>query len=254
MPKLAACVEDWNRRQLAFVIQLGDLIDGRDSDEATLADLQAVLAVYRRCRGPTRHVLGNHDFSLPREEILARLGLDAGHDTFAAGGWRFVVLDSLDVSVCGRRPGSPPYREAETWLPAHPRAAHPNALPWNGGLGADQLAWLRATLARTGAHGERVIVFSHLPLLAAASQPSLTLWNAAEVRSVLEESGCVVACFAGHDHAGGYARTHGIHYVTLPGMVEAPPGGNAYAVVELTGEKMEIHGRGTVESRTLVLE
>ena len=45
--------------------------------------------------------------------------------------------------------------------------------------------------------------------------PAHTVKNAAEVRSVLEKSGQVLAVFAGHYHDGGYQQVNGIDYVAL---------------------------------------
>ena len=54
----------------------------------------------------------------------------------------------------------------------------------------------------------------------------------------------------GHDHAGGYARSGGVHYVTVPGMVEAPEK-NAFAVVDVYDDRLDVRGFGSVPSRTL---
>ena len=56
--KLADCVRVLNQMDLAFVIQLGDLID-RD-----YSSFDAVVPIYDRLRSPHYHVLGNHDFSV----------------------------------------------------------------------------------------------------------------------------------------------------------------------------------------------
>ena len=55
--KFAACVEAWNEQPLAFVCQLGDLIDGRGEAEGTRQDLQAVLEVAQRSTAPWLHVV-----------------------------------------------------------------------------------------------------------------------------------------------------------------------------------------------------
>ncbi len=75
--------------------------------------------------------------------------------------------------------------------------------------------------------------------------------NAAEVRSVLEESGRTLAVLQGHHHAGDYTRIKGIHYYTLRGMVEGPGLDNtAYAVVELAPDNaLRITGYGQATSQ-----
>ena len=37
-------------------------------------------------------------------------------------------------------------------------------VPYNGGLGSEQMTWLRAELAAASAAGERVLVFCHVIL------------------------------------------------------------------------------------------
>ena len=60
-----------------------------------------------------------------------------------------------------------------------------------------------------------------------------------------------MAWFAGHYHKGGYTLENGIHHVTVPGMVEAPADKNAYGVVDVYPDRLELRGVGTVPSRTL---
>jgi hypothetical protein len=69
--------------------------------------------------------------------------------------------------------------------------------------------------------------------------PKHTVRNAAEVRTLLEKSGNVLAVFAGHYHDGGYQQVGGIHYVTL--QANAAYGNdssyhNQYATVEVSSE------------------
>ncbi len=58
------------------------------------------------------------------------------------------------------------------------------------------------------------------------------LWNDTELIGVLESHTCVVAYINGHNHAGGYGLKNGIHYLTVPGMVETPDT-TAYAVFQV---------------------
>ena len=72
------------------------------------------------------------------------------------------------------------------------------------------------------------------------------------VLKLITESDCVVAYFAGHDHAGGYAFQDGIHHITVKGMVEAPIH-NAYAVIEVSDAAINEIGYGKEPSRQLKL-
>lgn len=247
LPKLEACVDALNAQDLAFVIQLGDLIDGGEEN------LGPVLAAYNRLRAPARHVLGNHDFATARPALLERLGMKRAYYDFGLRGWRFVVLDGMDLSVTGGwPPGSPNFEQARTLLGGLKAGGASNAYDWNGGIGDRQKRWLKETMARAEAGRERVIVFSHFPILREASTAAHLLWNHEEVLALVESSRAAAAFLNGHDHSGGYAQRNGIHHVTLEGMVEAGAR-SAYAVVEVYGDRLVIHGTGAVKSRVLPL-
>jgi len=245
MDRLARAVDDLNHHQLAFAIQLGDLIDEGP------ANMDPILAAYDRITARKRHVIGNHDAAaMDRRELLKRLGLANSFYEFAEAGWRFIVLDGTDLSVTGGWPEeSEHFTLGLKMLDELKAAKAPNAQDWNGGVGERQMKWLTAALQRARQKKERVIVFGHSPLLASASTHAHLMWNHLAVRQTLEASGVVAAYFCGHDHSGGYAISRGIHHVTMPGMVEAAE--PAYAIVELHPDRLEIHGAGRAPSRTL---
>jgi hypothetical protein len=72
------------------------------------------------------------------------------------------------------------------------------------------------------------------------------------ILDILDNSHCVQAWLAGHDHGGGYAFSHGIHHFTFKGMVEAPLE-NSYAIIEMYDDKIRIIGKGKEISRELPL-
>jgi hypothetical protein len=76
--------------------------------------------------------------------------------------------------------------------------------------------------------------------------------NAADVRGIFEDSGKVAAVFQGHNHKGGYNLINGIHYYTLKAMCEGPfPQNNAYAVVEMSADRITINGYANVDDMEL---
>jgi len=247
MGKLQQAVTALNaHKDLAFAIQLGDLIDSR------AADLDPILTEYNRLAATRRHVFGNHDFSAPRETLLGRLGVPAAWYDFAAPGYRFLVIDGMDLSVNpnSRAPGTKQRDLALAMFDTLRTAKAANANDWNGGVSEDQLAWLRERLKHAAANRERVIAFCHFPVLRESSTPAHLLWNHEAVRRILDSEPAVIAWFNGHDHAGGYAAANGIHYVTFPGMVESGAQ-NSYSVVRLFPDRIEIEGNGTASSRNL---
>ncbi len=244
--KFEKCVADWNRQPLAFAIQLGDIIDGNKTDQLTHKDLDKVLAVCRKVKTKLHHVIGNHCLAVPRNELMQKLGLQKGYYEFTHGNWRFIVLDTMDVSVMGWPENSRNYQAARAYL-----RDHPDARTYNGAVGDRQKRWLKSRLAHAAKVNQRVIVFGHHPLVQGPSRPDLLAWNHQEIARILEDAGCVVAYFNGHDHKGGYAFRNGVHYVTLEGLVEAPTNGNAHGTVHIDRNRLVIQGTGNLTSRTL---
>ena len=150
-------------------------------------NLPRILPVYRNLTARQYHVLGNHDFCVPRAGLQRQLGMENAWYDFAAGGWRFVVLDGMDISIPGRAAGTPEQHRAVEMLAALGARHAPNAQDWNGGIGDAQKRWLREVLRRAGEAGERAIVFCHFPLLAEASTPEHLLWNSEEILRILQE-------------------------------------------------------------------
>ena len=274
--KFSNCVEAFNQIELAFVIQLGDLID-RDFES-----FDKMLPIFNRIRTCRFHVLGNHDFSVAEEQIdevparlnrlsqsreqkmgsgvFRRTGLRrASHRrlptpfstpryfAWCVCGWRFIVLDGNDLSLFARHRGTGEYERAQSLYDALKAQHAPNAQTWNGGIGPAQLCWLDGQLARADRARQKAIVFCHYPVY---PENIHNLWNDRDVVRVLESHPCVMAYMNGHNHAGNYAQRCGIHYLTFPGMVETPDT-TAYAVVQIHPDGLAVVGSGRTPSRRL---
>ena len=214
--KLQKSVALWNTEDLAFVIQLGDFVD-----TGGLAALDRILPIYNGARAKKYSVLGNHDFTVPRDQLLKRLNMPSAYYDFKVRNWRFIVLDGMAISVKGGWDQNDPHAKKGREVLEQLTVEHaPNATDWNGGVGVEQRQWLRRVLTDAGRRGERAIVFCHFPTLPASCRPSTLLWDHEEVVAVLETQQCVAAYINGHDHQGGYASQKGIHYLTLPAIVE----------------------------------
>jgi manganese-dependent ADP-ribose/CDP-alcohol diphosphatase len=227
--KLEACAAALAAEHPAFTVQLGDIIDGG------LENLDRILPLFHRLPAPRYHTLGNHDLTLERAVLFERLGLRSGHYDFAVNGWRFLVLDGMQISVrdeAGRRE-----------FARLKAAGAPNAQEWNGGLGADQREWIRRTLRDARKKHERAILFCHFPVLAGASSPEHLLWDWRETLAILDSEPAAAAWIAGHDHRGGYAERRGVHYVTLRGMVETEAA-QACQVMEVTPAGLRLRPAG----------
>ncbi len=210
-----------------------------------------MLAVYGRLVCKHYHVVGNHDFNgLAREAVLSKMKLNSAFYSFEVRGVRFIVLDMLDLSVQGGwAKDSDAYRASDAMLKELTARGKGNAQPYNGGVGQGQLACLDAELSAAHQKKQDVVVFGHLPLLP-VTDPHIA-WNAAAIRDVLERYGCVRAYIGGHNHAGGYAREQGIHYLTLSAMVD-DPAGRTWAMMSLYPDRLEIAGSGTIDNQIVV--
>jgi hypothetical protein len=224
-------------------MNLGDLIDGNGA--ASLNEFKLALGHFDRVLAPVHHVLGNHCLAVAHDTATRLLRIGPGYYAFQTNGWRFIVLDGMDVSAKSPT-NSPEWIEARKYL-----AADPKLPDWNGALGARQMQWLKDTLADVSKSGQKAVVFCHHPVVSSVTNLKLVLWNSEAVLQVLESSGCVAAVLCGHDHKGDYALRNGIHHVTFPGIVEAADGDNRCAVVEIFQDHLRILGIGSVPGRNL---
>ena len=223
LSRLQLCVDALNLEKVAFVVQLGDFIDGWEGDAVRSgADVDTVLKVFNRLKSTKIHVAGNHCYRATPQVLLKKWKLKKLYYDFtvpSGKGWRFLVLDGNDAGY--------------------------------GVMGQAQLAWLQKTLALASKKKERVIVFCHFPLLREAS-PNHRLNNPEAVLPILERAGCVAAYIAGHDHAGGYTEQKGIHHITLTGLVEHP-GKVSYAMMQVYDDRLKELGFGDEPVRTCIL-
>jgi predicted MPP superfamily phosphohydrolase len=202
----------WQRKDADFIMQLGDQIRG--SDKHKEEELRQVSSMLNSFPGTIRHVLGNHCLALPRQTLMAALGLQAPFYSFTMKGFRFIVLDGMDVSML-RIPETP--EDYQTLAVFH---AHPELHDYCGAVGLQQRFWLKRELQEADRLEERVIVFCHFPLLPETTdQKHGLLWNHAEIAELIASSSCVQVCLSGHYHYGSYARYRGIHFVVLSAFV-----------------------------------
>lgn len=278
----------------AFVVHLGDLVDGRAAkvDSGVDAQMDAALKQLLPASSKRYHVLGNHEFyvGLSRSQLLYKYGIipdaratnSTDHSYFTvrpAAGVRAIFLDTFDISILGRNRSDARAAAAHQLLlrhnplynasggassgndPSGLRGLERSWVALNGGLGDAQLSWLADQLADARAAGDRVLIFSHIALHPGAQSllcgGMCVVWNHEQVLDVLRPYGDnVAACFAGHDHSGGYARDaqSGLSFITVQGIIETKPKGHAYADVTLFPDRLVVEGYGRVTSRKLRLK
>jgi alkaline phosphatase len=261
LAKIEAFAKAMNVRGAAFVAELGDWTDD-PADPSLSVDqrlasakgfagsAEAKLALFK---GPRYHVFGNHDTDLmSKDDYLTQISNNgiagqASYYSWKAGGVHFIVLDAdfkTDGSSYSGRAGDPGAGYA--WDDAN--------------LSPAEVAWLKADLS---SNKLPTIVFVHQPLnpqelIDPAFDPHYAARNAADVRSLLEKSGTVIAVFSGHYHDGGYQLVNGIPYVVL--QASCAYGNdvayhNQYAFVEVYQDgkncKVVVDGNGLQRSYVL---
>jgi len=240
--KLQQCVEHFNKEDLSFVIHLGDFID------RNFSSFDEILPIYNSLEAPGYHVLGNHDFEVAdeyKELVPKKLGMPSKYYDFKIKNWRFICLDGNDLSFIAYPKGSQRYQESEKYY----REKKIRSPKWNGGVGEEQLNWLRKTLERAEDSEEKVALFCHFPVYPADPH---NLWNAKEVIALLEEFSCVKAYINGHNHKGKYGIKNGIHYLTCKGMVDTNE--TAYSIIRVYPWHLKIERYGRESNRTLEWE
>ena len=242
--KLAACVDVLNAIDLAFVIDLGDVID-RD-----FASFDVMSPIYDRLKAPCYHVLGNHEFAVAddaKRDVPGKLGMAGRYYEFRTRGWRFLVLDGNDLSLVARDRSDPEYAQAQQMYETLKKSQCSPGTDLERGDRGKAARLVAHTVERCGGSrraGAGLLSLSCIPRRCAQS------WNDTEVIRVLEDHPCVAAWMNGHNHSGDCGQRKGIHYVTFPGMVETAVT-TALAVVTVRPDRLEIAGFGRTPSRVL---
>ena len=248
-----------------FIAQLGDLIDGINVKlEQSESSLAAALAELRRAPCPAVNIVGNHElYNFDRASLAEASWLRHGDKEFysfqPAAGWRMVVLDPYQMSLIGhspedprrlesvelikrRNPGVDPSGVGGDWF-KHVSGHDKRFVPYNGGLGREQLAWLRAELADASAAGERVVILCHVILHPKGCGGSTMVWDYPEALDAIRQTDCVAAVLCGHDHFGQYHMDRqGVHHCTFCSPLNKGDEGSAFGLVRVFDDAIEVCG------------
>eukprot|EP00258_Populus_trichocarpa_P022423 XP_024438442.1 manganese-dependent ADP-ribose/CDP-alcohol diphosphatase isoform X1 [Populus trichocarpa] len=264
---LQRAVQKWNNHQnLNFVINFGDIVDGKCPPGQSLDAVKKVNNEFQKINGPVYHLIGNHClYNLPRDKLLPLLkiqGLNglAYYDFSPSPEYRIVVLDGYDISAIGWPQGHSKTLQALEFLEKKNPNSDKNSpsgllgldrrfVMFNGAVGREQLEWLDGTLQDATKLKQKVIVCCHLPLDVVASSQEALLWNYDEVMNVIHQYNCVKACLSGHDHKGGYSvDSHGVHHRSFEAALECPPDTDAYGHIDVYDDGLLLFGTDRIQS------
>lgn len=187
--RLATFIDEMNRENVDFIIQLGDFCFPAEHN-------RGFLSIWQQFRGPRYPVLGNHDMQghHTTDDAVKFLNLPNRYYSFDMNGYHFVVLDANE-----RRESPPP--------------SNPNFPSY---IGHEQLKWLKHDLLATDFP---TFLFSHQML-----QDDKGLDGREEVQALLrevnEKAGWqqVVAALCGDLHVDYHQQISGIHYLVVNSM------------------------------------
>ncbi|KAM4665114.1 manganese-dependent ADP-ribose/CDP-alcohol diphosphatase-like isoform 2-T2 [Discoglossus pictus] len=274
---LRNAIQEWNKEKVVpfFILQLGDIIDGSNRKLLTSeASLQKILKETENMKAPFHHIWGNHELYNFDQAYLRESRLNTTHledkifcepnfclhknkdskDFYAYHfspypNFRCIIVDTYDLSILGKEASSPKLEESLNFLDNFNER---HMQEFNGGISKDQLSWLQNVLMFSDEHNEKVIIAGHVPIHPKAKPSPCLAWNYTEILDVIQPHPSVVCYLAGHDHSGGYYKdSHGIHHVTMEGIIESPPELNAFATVYVYNDRMVLRGSGRVKSRVL---
>lgn len=242
LSKLDSCIKVFNTLSLDAIFHLGDMIDHG------YRSYDSVIPRFQQFRPAIHLVLGNHDYVIKKKYkpgLTDRLGMKEDHYVVDLSNWRFIVLNGDDLSFFGPQ-NKKQKQERNDVVYDQFQQFHANGLPWNGGIGSEQMQWLKKKLDEAEQSHLNVIVCCHFPLFV---KDNHNLFNNKELFNLISGYACVKAYFNGHYHPGNYQIKKGIHLVNFMGMVNT--GINAFSVVTLTSDSILIKGYGREPDRKL---
>lgn len=238
LEKTEKVIEHFNKENLEFIINLGDIIDKE------YRSYQPILSIFEKSIHSVYHVAGNHDYEIENDKKGTVPGLlnipEEGYYDIEYEGWKFIILNGNEISNFAYPPDHTNFKIAEEWLREMEHQGRINGNFYNGGVSGEQLNWLKGKLSKADAEGQKVIICCHYPIY---PEDKHNLLNDTEVIKLLNNFPNVKAWFCGHHHSGNYGKLKYCHVMNFKALVETKEE-LAYAIVECSENAIYIRGFG----------
>lgn len=206
LQQLGPVIQESRRNQYDAFVDLGDRINDVDDTATDSERAYEVSALLKQAGCRREHLMGNHDiYTLTTELWEDALGASARSRVWDMKGRRLIFF-CPDVDNKTALDGTP--------LPG----------PRNHHLRQDDINWLESALATD----LPAILFSHVPLHPASQIGNFyfdgtvgraAFENADIARAMMSDS-TVFLSVSGHSHWNSWNNENGIHYITIPSLVD----------------------------------
>ena len=284
-----SAIRSWNSLPgldgISCAVCLGDQLDGKTastkSQDVCVSDFLNTAA---SLKAPIYFCYGNHDYyTFDRKNHYRHFtpGLDSSrmqktiggfcsperlyYDWSPFPGWRFVLLDSYDISLIGsssaehlgiakeilKKNNPNDLTISGGWFKDLPRDKY-RFVPYNGGISQVQLVWLHDVLTKANGLNEKVVFFCHQPIFS-PNKPQSLIWNSEEVLDLIHQFKNTYMWIAGHDHGGQYVvDDFGIHHIVPPAPLECTLEETAFGHIEVYDDKFVLNWTGKGPDRSIL--
>jgi hypothetical protein len=200
-----------------LVVGGGDYVLARGESKKTVAkQMKKINKVFQTADAPRLYCIGNHDLSkLSKGEVQNYLGISYNHSVTDENDIRVITLDTNSIG------------------------SGDNGYGVTGRLPDEELEWLEENLDTE----LPVVVFSHQSPISTPEGNGwrTNIYEAAELRAVLEKNDNVVAVFSGHTALNYSTEINGISYAIINNLVdEKAKGSFADITIEKNGSNVSV--------------